>query len=158
LSGQYATPLQLDIGPSRSLLAWLLLLHAAALTVLALLPLPLPAVLALAVSVLLSLAWHWRLRLSPRHPDAIRGLRWEADGECVLRLASGEQLNARLARHAFVMPWLVILYFQGRPRQLVLLPDMLAAQAFRQLRVRLRLELQQHADNQAGAHPGPGPG
>jgi len=128
------------------MLAWLVLLHATALLVMTLLPMPLPAILALTVAVLLSLAWHWRLRVSPRYPHAVRGLRWEADGECVLRLASGEQLNARLAAHAFVMPWLVILYFQGPPRHLVLLPDMLAAQAFRQLRVRLRLELQQHSD------------
>jgi Membrane-bound toxin component of toxin-antitoxin system len=126
------------------MLAWLLLLHAAALTVVALLPLPLPASLALVVAVLLSLAWHWRTRVSSRYPHAVRGLRWEADAECVLQLASGELLTARLAAHAFVMPWLVILYFHGRPRHLVLLPDMLAAQAFRQLRVRLRLELQQN--------------
>jgi len=126
------------------MLAWLVLLHATALLVTALLPLPFPAILALITVVLTSLAWHWRLRVSPRHPHAVRGLRWEAGGDCVLRLASGEQLNTRLAAHAFVMPWLVILYFQGRPRHLVLLPDMLAAQVFRQLRVRLRLELQQH--------------
>ena len=126
------------------MLAWLVLLHAAALTVVALLPLPLPIILALVVTVLLSLAWHWRTRVSPRYPHAVRGLRWEANGDCVLHLASGKQLNTRLASHAFVMPWLVILYFHGRPRHLVLLPDMLATQAFRQLRVRLRLELQQN--------------
>ena len=143
--GQYATPLQFDIGPSRRMLAWLLLLHAAALAVVALLPLPLPAILTLAVAVLLSLVWHWRLRVSPRYPHAVRGLRWEADGDCTLELASGEQLSARLAAHAFVMPWLVILYFHGRPRSLVLLPDMLPTQTFRQLRVRLRLKLQQHS-------------
>jgi hypothetical protein len=142
LSGQYATPLQFDIGPSRRMLAWVVLLHAIALTVTALLPLP--ASLALVVAVLLSLAWHWRTRVSPRYPHAVRGLRWEADGDCVLQLASGEQLTARMAAHAFVMPWLVILYFHSRPRHLVLLPDMLATRAFRQLRVRLRLELQQN--------------
>jgi hypothetical protein len=58
-------------------------------------------------------------------------------------------LTARLAGRAFVLPWLVILYFDGRPRRLVLLPDMLAAQQFRQLRVRLRMELQQHSARQA---------
>jgi len=127
------------------MLAWLLLLHAAALLVVALLPLPLPAILTLAAVVLLSLAWHWRLRVSPDYPHAVRRLRWEADGDCILQLASGEQLNTRLATRPFVMPWLVILYFQERPRSLVLLPDMLPTQAFRQLRVRLRLELQQHS-------------
>ena len=131
------------------MLAWLLLLHAAVFAVVALLPLPLPTVMALMVAVLLSLAWHWRTRVSPRYPQAVRGLHWEADGECVLQLASGEQLTARLAVHAFVTPWLVILYFHGRPRHLVLLPDMLAPQAFRQLRVRLRLELQQKPQTQA---------
>jgi len=145
LYGQYATPLQLDIGPSRRMLAWLLLLHATALLVVALLPLPIQLILALAIAVLLSLVWHWRLRVSLHYPHAVRRLRWEADGDCVLQLTSGEQLTTRLATHAFVMPWLVILYFHGRPRQLVLLPDMLPTQTFRQLRVRLRLELQQHS-------------
>jgi hypothetical protein len=125
--------------------AWLALLHATALLVVALLPLPTPTVMALLVVVLLSLAWHWLTRVSAHYPHAVRGLRWEADGECVLLLASGEQLTARLAAHAFVMPWLVILYFHDRPKHLVLLPDMLATQAFRQLRVRLGLELQQHS-------------
>ena len=127
------------------MLAWLLLLHAAVLPVVALLPLPWPARLALAVAVLFSLAWSWRTRASLHYPHAVRTLRWEAGGDCILWLASGEQLTARLAGRAFVMPWLVILYFDGWPRHLVLLPDMLAAQAFRQLRVRLRMELQQPA-------------
>jgi hypothetical protein len=131
------------------MLAWLLLLHATALLVAALLPVPFAAVLALVILVLLSLAWHWRQWLSPHNPRAVRGLRWEAGGQCILRLASGEQLTTRLAAHAFVMPWLVIVYFQGPPRHLVLLPDMLAAEAFRQLRVRLLMELQQKSQTQA---------
>lgn len=147
--GQYATPLQVDIGPSRSMLAWLLVLHASALLVVTLLPVPVAASIALVVTVLLSLAWHWRLRVSQRYPHAVRNLRWEADGSCILKLASGEQLTTQLAAHAFVMPWLVILYFQDRPRHLVLLPDMLATQVFRQLRVRLRMELQQQPKTQA---------
>lgn len=146
LYGQYATPLQFEVGPSRRMLAWLLLLHAAALPVTALLPLPWPARLALAVAVLFSLVWSWRVRVSLQHPRAVRRLCWETGGDCVLSLASGEQLGVRLAGHAFVMPWLVILYFEGWPRHLVLLPDMLAANAFRQLRVRLRMELRQHAN------------
>lgn len=147
--GQYATPLQVDIGPSRSMLAWLLVLHASALLVVTLLPVPVAAFIALVVTVLLSLAWHWRLRVSLHYPHAVRNLRWEADGSCILKLASGEQLTTQLAAHAFVMPWLVILYFQDRPRHLVLLPDMLATQVFRQLRVRLRMELQQQPKTQA---------
>ena len=131
------------------MLAWLMLLHASALLVVTLLPVPVAVILALAVAVLLSLTWHWRLRASPHYPHAVRSLRWEADGDCVLQLASGEQLTVRMAARAFVMPWLVILYFHGRPRQLVLLPDMLTTQVFRQLRLRLRMELQQQPNTQA---------
>jgi hypothetical protein len=146
LSGQYATPLQLDIGPSRSMRVWLLTTHAAAAVLLPLLPLAAAQRLALAGAVLLSLGWYWWRLVSRRNPRAVRGLRWEAGRDCVLQLAGGEQLQARLASRAFVMPWLTVLYFQGQPRQLVLLPDMLPAEAFRRLRVRLRLELQQLAD------------
>ena len=149
LYGQYATPLQFDIGPSRSLLAWLLLLHAAALLVVTVLPVPVAAAIALALAVLLSLAWQWQRRVSPRYPHAVRGLRWEDDGDCILKLASGEQLTTQLSAHAFVLPWLVILYFHGRPRHLLLLPDMLTTRVFRQLRVRLRMELQQKPKTQA---------
>jgi hypothetical protein len=149
LYGQYATPLQVDIGPSRSMLVWLLVLHASALLVVVLLPVPVAASVALAVSVLLSLAWQWRLRVSQRYPHAVRSLRWEDAGRCILELASGEQLTTHLAARAIVMPWLVILYFQDRPRQLVLLPDMLTTQVFRRLRVRLRMELQQHPETRA---------
>ncbi|MGD8617757.1 MAG: hypothetical protein PVH54_01065 [Gammaproteobacteria bacterium] len=144
MSGQYATPLQLEIGPSRRMLAWLLLTHGAALLMLPLLPIPLLLRLALGGMVLFSLAWYWRRLISRRHPQAVRGLRWEAGRDCVLQVASGEQLQTLLAPRAFVMPWLVILYFTGRPRQLLLLPDMLTPESFRRLRVRLRLELQQN--------------
>jgi len=131
------------------MLAWLLSLHVTALLVVALLPVPMAAAVTLAATVLFSLAWHWQLRVSQRYPHAVRGLCWKADGDCILKLASGEQLTTRLAAHAFVMPWLVILYFQDRPRHLVLLPDMLARQVFRQLRVRLRMELQQQSKTRA---------
>lgn len=146
MSGQYATPLQFEIGPSRILPVWLLLIHGAAMLVLPLLPVPLPLRLALAGVVVLSLAWYWHRMVSRNYPYAVRELRWEAGRDCVLQLASGEQLQAQLAPRAFVMPWLVILYFRGRPRQLVLLPDMLSTEAFRRLRVRLRMELQQHSN------------
>lgn len=149
MSGQYATPLQLEIGPSRILATGLLLMHAAALLPLPLLDLPGAVKVALAGAVLLSLAWYWLRLVSPRNPRAVRGLRWEAGGECVLQLACGERLHARLAPRAFVMPWLVILYFRGRTRPLLLLPDMLPAAAFRRLRVRLRLELRQPSREQA---------
>jgi len=144
LSGQYATPLQLEIGPSRRMLAWLVLTHGAALLMLPLLPIPLVLRLALGGMVLLSLAWYRHRLISRLHPQAVCGLRWEAGRDCVLQLASGEQLQTLLAPRAFVMPWLVILYFTGRPRQLLLLPDMLTPESFRRLRVRLRLELQQN--------------
>ena len=54
----------------------------------------------------------------------------------------GRQRACTLASRAFVMPWLVILYYRrGRwLHSLFILPDMLPASVFRHLRVHLRTE------------------
>jgi hypothetical protein len=49
-----------------------------------------------------------------------------------------------MGTQAFILPWLVILHFNSRRRNmryLVLLPDMLDRQVFRKLRVRLKVEI-----------------
>ena len=143
LSGKYATPLFLEVRPSRLMAAWLLLVTVAALLVLWLMPIPGWLTLLLTFAVLPGLLMAWRKQVRRCHPDAVCSLVWGEGRQCRLTLHSGQQQVVELASRAFILPWLVIVYFESplwRPQQLVLLPDMLDADVFRRLRVRLKIE------------------
>ena len=85
-------------------------------------------------------AWQWRgLRGAARW---VRRIDIDARGAWRLAYGDGRQLDVRLTRAPLVLPWLVALEFRapdGRRHDLLLLPDMLDADAFRRLRVRLTL-------------------
>jgi hypothetical protein len=144
LSRKYATPLHLDIEPSRLLGGWVILVHGAPLL---LWPVLQPGgwlTLAITLSLLFSLVRSWRLQVSRQHPDAVSSLVWGEGKDCRLLLRSGWQEDVNMRAQAFILPWLVILHFNSRwrhMRYLVLLPDMLDHGVFRRLRVRLRLEI-----------------
>ena len=123
--------------------AWLFLVTVAALLVLWLIPLPGWLNLLLTLTMLLGLLMSWRKQVRRCHPDAVRSMVWGEGRQCRLTLNSGQQQAVELASRAFVLPWLVILYFETplwRQQQLVLLPDMLDADVYRRLRVRLKIE------------------
>lgn len=146
LSEKYATALRLELGPSRAMAVWLILVH---LTPLGLLPaLQLPAWLNLLIvfCVLCSLLDGWRRQAHRCHPDAVRTVIWRDAQHCQLTLTSGQQLDVALAAQAFILPWLVVLHFntpRRRLRYLAVIPDMLDATVFRRLRVRLRIAMDQ---------------
>lgn len=148
LSTQYAAPLRLELGPSRALAAWLIVVHATPLILLPLLQMPLWLKLAIAAAVLYGLFAAWRRLLWRGHPDAVRTLLWSEAGHCQLTMNSGQQQRLSLASQAFILPWMVVLHFntpQRRLRYLLVLSDMLDDEAFRRLRVRLRIEIDQGA-------------
>lgn len=127
---------------------WLILVHASALLLLPLLPSPLWLKLSIACAVLLSLVDSWRRQAQRSHPDAVRTVIWDVAGLCQLTLESGQQQAISLASQAFIQPWMVVVHFKSprrRFRYLLLLPDMLDEEAFRQLRVRLRIAMDQGA-------------
>jgi len=144
LSTTYATPLLLEPGSSRTLRAWLVVIHAVAIVLLPFLALPAGAVLIMLLLILFSLWQAIRLR-----PDSVTGVRWNEARSCHLSLASGQDIEARLMPQVFMLPWLVIMRFKSnrkRVHHLVLLPDMLEPGVFRRLRVRLMIELNQAVD------------
>ena len=125
---------------------WLIVVHAAPLLLLPWLPLPLWLKLAIASMVLYSLHDSWRRQVRRSYPDAVRGVIWKDAEHCSLRLQSGKQLDVTLASQAFILPWLVVLHFRTprrRYRYLPVLADMLDEEVFRQLRVRLRIAMDQ---------------
>lgn len=123
---------------------WLILVHVAPLLLLPLLPLPPWLKLAISSMVLYSLLDSWRRLIRRSHPGAIRRVTWKDAEHCRLSLQSGKQLDVTLASQAFILPWLVILHFRSSRRRFLYLPvlaDMLDKEVFRQLRVRLRIAM-----------------
>jgi len=149
LPRKYATPLRLELGRSRRLGRYLTLLHVAALVMLPFMQVPGRPTLLVALVVLLSYLRYRRLYWPGDNPDAVRALVWGPADRVQLTLGSGHRVSAALLPHVFIQPWLVILHLSqqhGRKRHLIVLPDMLDAEDFRRLRVRLLLEMKQAAD------------
>jgi len=146
LSGEYAAPLHLELGPSRSLAAWLIGVHGVPLCLLPLLPLNAWLNLALVSAAGYSLLDAWRRQVRRNHPDAVCSLLWKDAGHCQLTLQSGQCQIVRQAAQAFILPWVVVLHFntpRRRLRYLLVLPDMLDEDVFRRLRVRLKMAIDQ---------------
>ena len=133
-SNAFDAPLRLELVPSRRLRRWRLLVHGAGVLTVPLLQSP---VLGVGVLVLLLVSFL-------RRPILPSALLWRSDGQWECRIG-GSVEPAVLATTAVVQPWLVILPLRcderRRIRYLVILPDMLPAQDFRRLRVRLRIAM-----------------
>lgn len=85
--------------------------------------------------VILSAAWQWR-------PQAPLRVRLGDSGDLRVLGDDGAEQPARLLADSHVSPWLVVMRYrlpgQRRTRRRVILPDSLAAEDFRRLRVWLR--------------------
>ena len=133
-------PLTVSLKPSRTLATILLAAHAASGILLAMLPLPL-WLKVVGVAIVLVAAWHY-----VRHyallitQTAVRELRMLPDGK--VDILRSDWQSARLTGEQFVHPLLTIircrLESRRRPIAIVILPDMLDAESFRTLRVRLK--------------------
>ena len=117
---------------------WLLLVHILPVLILLVLELPLWFGLLLFCVIVYSLSSNWQRYVSRTHPQAITAVCLQLGSRCLLRLANGSEVEARLVDKAFVQPWLLIMYFrstrQRRTYSLVLFPDMLDRDPFRRLR------------------------
>ena len=133
--------LQFNLQPSIYFTIALVASHGVALAVLAPLALPLWARTLLALLVLASLLYHvwhdaWLLALSSNKTLLL-------DGEMVMLVArNGDQVTARVLADSLVTPYITVLNVlpQGAylARSVIILPDSLDAESFRQLRVWLR--------------------
>jgi toxin CptA len=132
---------QFNLQPSIYFTIALVASHGAALAVLAPLALPLWARTLLALLVLASLLYHiwhdaWLLALSSNKTLLL-------DGDMILLVArNGDQVTARVLADSLVSPFITVLNVlpQGAylARSVIILPDSLDAESFRQLRVWLR--------------------
>lgn len=136
------TSLSITLKSSRSLAALLIIAHSVAGTVLLLLPVaiwPLLAmILLLAVSAWYVVQRHALLRL----PSSVIGLKLMDEGKLDMLTASGNWHEAQLGTEQFVNPRLTIVSYRCEgtrwTRHVVIVADMLDAEAFRELRVRLK--------------------
>ena len=144
LSGAYATPLRLELVPSRRLQLLLAASHTGGLM---LLPFTgLGAVFTLPLAVLLCAAgWQaWRSSSALPSRRFVQQLSWGAGDRVELIRRDGTAEHLQLQAGALVTPWLVVLQLRDshlRRLYLPVLPDMLPREPYRRLRVRLRLEI-----------------
>jgi len=132
---------QFKLKPSSYLAVLLMGAHGATLATLFFLPFPLWSKGALAMLVLLSLTYHLRYAAWLSVPSACVGLMLEND-QITLTTRGGEQLAGHVLRDSLVTPFLTVLNVlpQGQriARNVIILPDSLDAESFRQLRVYLK--------------------
>lgn len=128
--------------PSRRLALLFILLCFASLAASWSLPLPTLWRLLLTVVVLWWVGYHLLLDANLRLQHSCVAFRLEEKDEIVLVLRNGRHVPCKVSRDSLVTPWLVILNVllseqRGR-RSLVILPDAVAADSFRRLRVVLK--------------------
>lgn len=115
--------------------------HVLALATLSVLVLPQALKLAMGVVVLSSLCRAIYTRVLLRGPRAIRAIVWGVCGDMVVRDGADREYQAQAAFDSFAHPWAIVLNLRlndSSRRTLVLLPDSVPKDVFRQLRVRLR--------------------
>ena len=143
-STAYATPLRLDLRPSRTLFWVLTVSHLGAAGLLTASRLPPWAAVALTACVLASYIWLVSRHALLRQAGAVVCLLWGKGNEWRVSSRSGAEILARLSPESFVRPWMTVLLLRpeggGHTRSVVIMPDTLDAEVFRRLRVRLRLE------------------
>jgi len=140
------------LGPSRWLAAAVVTAHGAALAAAAV-ALPAAAAAIVAAGLALSAFEHARRSLH-RSPLAIAGLELDADGRVAVAGPAGLWEDARVLDAAVPAPWLALLVVRdasGRRRTALVLPDAVAADAFRRLRVWLRWRVPAGAQSPPGA-------
>jgi hypothetical protein len=130
-----------ELQPSRILAAVLGAAHLAALASLVPLAFPAWAKAALALVILFSLRHHLRCDALLSGPSSGMALALEG-AQAMLSLRGGKTLTGSLSRDSVVTPFLVVLIIVPRgvrlARSVVILPDNLGAESFRQLCVRLK--------------------
>lgn len=143
MSGQAQTsgfgrPIHMRIGRSRRLIVLLALMHAGAL---ASIPMIASAWVQLIAAFIVSAsAWRAYARYIGGRHAPVRELVWRANGSCEVTTPAGTERGV-LDSAEWVQPWLTVFTLRldsGRKVPVILLPDNVAAEPFRRLRVQLR--------------------
>ena len=132
---------QFNLQPSYYLAAMLIAAHGITIAILFPLAFPIWAKTALIILVLFSMGYHLRREAWLSAPSATVALLIE-DDLAVLTKRNGDQLTGNILRDSLVTPFLTVLNVlpQGAriSQSIVILPDSMNAESFRQLRVWLK--------------------
>lgn len=133
-------PLAIALKPSRILAAILLIAHVVSAVLILILPLPIGLKL-LGIAVIVAACFYYVRRYALLNiKSAVRDLRLLSDGK--LEIFCSEWQSAELVGEQFVHPLLTIIRCRTEtdrwPVSIVVLSDMLDAEQFRMLRVRLK--------------------
>jgi toxin CptA len=146
--------LRVQLGPSRWLAATVIVAHVAALAA-AVVALP-PAAAAIVAAGLAASAIEHVRRALQRSPLAIAGLELDARGGVAIAGRAGDWSSARLTDAAVPVRWLAVVRLRdalGRRRTAIVLPDTLAPEPFRRLRVWLRWRPADAVEERAANNP-----
>ena len=153
--GTVTRMLRLVLKPSRQLSAWLLLGHIAAAVCVLIVVMPLWLQALLAIVLLLNLIYALSYQAWRRWPASIVGLQFERDGVAMVEYRNGAVRAARVLGSSFVAPYLTIVLLKAdqrwRTNAVVILPDAVEPDLFRQLRVWLKWRIGQGVEPEANA-------
>jgi len=149
-SKKYASPLQLELKPSRLLFSIVLALHTIALLMIYLLPVNSLLKLFTALLVISTFMYFVYYQAFRKSAKAIIKVIWDASDEWFLVTRSGEQMPANLVGDSFSHPRLAVLNFKIPEhffqKRVVLLRDNVDENLFRRLRVRLKISSHHQTD------------
>ena len=147
--------LRLALKPSRQLSAWLLFGHITAAVCVLIVAMPLLLQALLAIVLLLNLIYAMTYQAWRRWPTSIVGLLFERDGGVRVEYRNGTVRAARVLGSSFVAPYLTIVLLKPDQRWLtstvVILPDTVEPELFRQLRVWLKWGIGRGVEPEANA-------
>ena len=132
----------IKLRPSLWLAGMLTAMHGITLALIWLLPFDLWLKIAAVLLLLVSLIYHVRRDAMRTSPNAILALQISPECRCSVQARSGDWFEAQLLPTSFVSPYLTILNLRFDHARLVkhvvILPDAIESEQFRQLRVLLR--------------------
>jgi toxin CptA len=142
--------LKIRLKPSARLGAMLGLAHLAAIAMLWPLVLPLTVKFLATAALIASLIFYWKRYVSLNASPSVTGFELSEDMACVMETHGGERIHTVLLGSSFVAPYLTVLNWKFRPCSLgaswrhfsassvVIMPDGIDAEEFRQLRILLK--------------------
>ena len=139
---QFALPILMVIKPSPWLAGGIIVVHLGAALALCTADLYWPVKCIVMLVVVANFTKVLLTQVLQKHPDAPVQLLLTADGEWWLTCARGSTISVQLLPAAYVHPLCTVLSFRGAEGRytVILTPDVVEADMFRRLRVRLRFQ------------------